>query len=1151
MNMKLTLLLIISLFFIGISNAQISVGGTPVSFHYDLDKDIDLIEVPAPDMSLITVQDAQDEKNGELYKIGRPVYTDIDMENFGTWTDLPDGGKVWRLTIKCKGAEALGVTYNDFYLPTNSVLYLYNANKKHIIGGYTSYNNNDNGYFCSEILQGEEITLEYYEQPGTTEKARIKIEHLAYIYRDAHLEQYKDIKEFGTSDDCEVNANCSPEGDNWDDQKRGVVRILLLAGGGYGWCSGSLLNNTNLDCTPYVLTADHCGAPASSSELNSWTFYFLYEAPGCPNPASEGTLANKTIDGCSLIAHGGNMGDDGSDFYLVQLPDEIPDSYTPYWNGWNRENVGATSGVSIHHPAGDIKKISTFSTTLTTTGWNGSGYLSHWLVTWVATANGHGVTEGGSSGSPIFNQNKLIVGDLTGGGSYCSTPDESDMYGKFSYSWESNGTTAATQLKPWLDPTNSGVLFLEGKDYTTCGTVTVNVTGTVTNETCGGTGDGGINITASGGTPPYTYSWSTTATTEDLSGVPAGSYSVTVTESTGATGTGTWTVGTATTITITETITDASAGACDGAVNITVSGGASPYTYSWSNSATTQNITDLCAGSFSVTVTDDNGCTASESYTVVEEGLVVMADFTGVPTTIMETEFVDFTDNSFGPVTTWSWTFDGGLPGTSTDENPAGIVYNNPGSYDVTLTVSDGTNTHTTTKSGYITVAPTTAIDPVADFMAEPTTVLAGNTVDFTDLSLNVPTSWYWEFTGAGIASSTVQDPLDVLYSTPGVYPVKLKVTNAAGSDSLTKVNYIHVVIDTSTTVPVINFTAAPRLITSGETVDFTDLSTFTPVSWNWTFTGAATASSTLQHPTGIAYTTPGIYPVTLSATNASGTGSLTKTDYIVVSDYPMDEICDTITNILAGESLTFQQLSSTWGYLPGHNGKLVTAYADRHENYMISEISSFIFPVAKSYSGGGKVKFTVWNGDAEPDSILGFKQVNVSTLSSGLFNVINFDTPIEVDGIFFVGFQISYAAPDTFAVYMAPDRGTSGENTLFCQKGGSWYTATELFNVHTSSSIRPVGCLVGIDNFEVEDKTVIIFPNPSTGMFNIDLSTIDVRSLNMKVYDMTGKCLYSEFNTDGTGLYQLNLEQLNQGMYLLRMQINGSIYTRRISITR
>jgi hypothetical protein len=153
----------------------------------------------------------------------------------------------------------------------------------------------------------------------------------------------------------------------------------------------------------------------------------------------------------------------GSDFYLLKLNNDVPKNYYSYFEGWTAEDQASASGVGIHHPQGDLKKISTYTQPTVTASWE-STPNTHWKVGWVPTANGHGVTEGGSSGSPLFNESGYMVGTLTGGESSCDSISRTkpDFYGKMSYHWTSNGDTDTLQLKPWLDPDNTGTLVMGG-----------------------------------------------------------------------------------------------------------------------------------------------------------------------------------------------------------------------------------------------------------------------------------------------------------------------------------------------------------------------------------------------------------------------------------------------------------------------------------------------------------------------------------------------------------------------------------------------------------------------------------------------------------------------------------------------------------------
>jgi PKD repeat protein len=174
-----------------------------------------------------------------------------------------------------------------------------------------------------------------------------------------------------------------------------------------------------------------------------------------------------------------------------------------------------------------------------------------------------------------------------------------------------------------------------------------------------------------------------------------------------------------------------------------------------------------------------------------------------------------------------------------------------------------------------------TPVTLTAQFTATPTTVCTGGQVTFTDQSVGSPTSWSWTFPGGTPGTSTVQNPV-ITYNTSGVYDVTLTVANGSTNNTLTKTGYITVANITA------NFTGSPAIVTSGNTVTFTDNSICNPTSWNWSFPGGTPASSTSQNPV-ITYNTTGTYSVTLEATNATGSDTEVKTDYITVTDVPMN----------------------------------------------------------------------------------------------------------------------------------------------------------------------------------------------------------------------------------------------------------------------
>lgn len=433
-------------------SAQDNVGGTPPSIVIsNLPNNIDIVQVQPPDLVQLAAEDRDHALKSEAYRVGVTLPVDFHLNNSGTWTELPgNASSLWRLTIRAEGAKAIGFQYGLFYMPEGAKLYLYNRNKSKIIGAFSSINNTSDYHFTNEQIEGDEITLELYVPNQKINATSLHITGLEYYYRGGENESVK------SADTCEVNINC-PEGANWQDEKKGVCKIKIQNGSDIFYCSGSLVNNTSQDCKPYVLLADHChyyGGYPSASDYNAWVFYFHNEATTCAGTTASGTFSKV---GCTLRAHDTyGQTTTGSDFCLVEITTAFTTAQNVYYNGWDRNNTTVSSGVGIHHPNADIMKISTFTTTLT-------NYSTHWGVVWAPTLTHHGVTEEGSSGSPLFNSSGYIIGTLTGGQSFCYDPYKMDVYGKVYYHWDKNGTTSAKRLKDWLDPTNNGATTLMGR----------------------------------------------------------------------------------------------------------------------------------------------------------------------------------------------------------------------------------------------------------------------------------------------------------------------------------------------------------------------------------------------------------------------------------------------------------------------------------------------------------------------------------------------------------------------------------------------------------------------------------------------------------------------------------------------------------------
>ena len=421
-------------------------------------------------ISKLKKEDAKNEANGSPLRVAKIIETDLNMLNSGEWIKLPNGQNIWQLTVKCPDALATLLYYKKCYIPAGGKLFLYNAGKDQILGAYTPRSNPNGKEFVTEFVGGDEFTLEYVapeNNASTDDKPIIEISGIAYGYNHIKVYSENTTKNFGTASNCMVNINCS-EGDNWQNKKRGVARTVTPIGRYAYYCSGTVVNNTAKDFTPYYLTAHHCfyttdgSIYAGDEGINMMLFYFNYELPGCEDLTVE--PGSNTMFGAKMLVNIDISG--GSDGALIRLNQNIPDDYYVYYNGWDRTNTPAQSGVTIHHPSGDVKKISTFKQALTSSKWNSSSEQgadnAHWRVIFAETANGHSITEGGSSGSPIFNQNGLVVGTLTGGSTKCNAPNNPDYYGKFWYHWDQYGSNTDLHMKKYLDPINTGQNTLQG-----------------------------------------------------------------------------------------------------------------------------------------------------------------------------------------------------------------------------------------------------------------------------------------------------------------------------------------------------------------------------------------------------------------------------------------------------------------------------------------------------------------------------------------------------------------------------------------------------------------------------------------------------------------------------------------------------------------
>ena len=1205
---KLLPLLFLSLLFFNVFS-QISEGGTPISFTKQItNNNIDNLFVEPLDFNEVDLEDEIRAQQGKLPLIGRTINVTANAEDNGTWINLKDGSRLWRLKITSPGAEGLIVNFSKLKLSYGSNLFLYSSDKSFVIGAFTYKNNRNN--FTTEMTPGDEVILEYYQPANVFVEPIINIKSIAYIYKDSGFGNKN--KGFGDSENCEINVNCSPEGDNAQNQKRGVVRILLTAGGGQGWCSGSLINTTNNDCTPYILTADHCGHDATASELPQWIFYFNYESPDCNNPASEGSLADQTLTGCDVIADGGSSGTEGSDFYLVETTNAVPDSYNPYWNGWDRSNDGSDSGYGIHHPAGDIKKISHYSTALVSSDYNGSGYTTaHWKVVWSSTTNGWGVTEGGSSGSPIFNSDGRIIGDLTGGAASCSNQSGPDYYGKIWYSWDQNAVSTSAcgnaTLAPYLDPAGTAPMTVDGRNA--CTTITSDFYADKTiaykNENIVFT----ENVTIASD-PISTWAWdfggaAATPTTDNTSGPVNVSYSTT----------GSYTVsldvsdGTLTDdevktnyITIVDSLTadintatwNVNTGASIDFTDASFGGKGTITTWNWTfNSATpgtetVQNPTGIVwstPGTYTVELCVETDSAETDCITyniIVSNPTDLQFDFTGTPTTVVVGGNVDFSSTVIanGPITTWNWSFSGADTPTSNAELPT-ATWSATGDYDVTLMAYSANDTQTVAKVAYIHVVDSSTV-PQAEFGATQTTIIPGAIIDYTNLSTNPAlidsSQWILENADAPNDNITVMlagDLASVAYNTsPGYYDATLIIYSSLGNDTMYKDDFIYVIDPNNLDTVYANFKAStPRLIQQSWTVDFTDLSVGPVTDWYWEFEGGTPSTFTGQYPPSITYnSTDGPFDVKLTVSNANYSDTAYKPEYIVViTQWPWpdeDGFCENdLANMPQSEAKAAYHLINNpgeWGYFPGHNYLKVKYYAEKFTNYTFDKIREiYVSPsrIQNNSQNYNKVKYYVWSVDSltgMPDEELGSKTTYISDYTQDQYNPIIFDNPVEVSEEFYVGYYLYYPSSssgepqDTFATYFSGNRPNGPNTTVVSKTSTGWMTPTEMLGdtLEMSLGLRLKACIIKVNEIDYSDE-VKLYPNPTNDKVTIDLGDIPIINPEIKVYDITGRLVNIIATHTYGNIYEIDLRSEQSGMYFITFDFIDSKVTKKISLIK
>ena len=402
---------------------------------------IPIVEVDSPDLTTIYYEDSIESLNKQNpFRFGIAIDQSIDLTEAAQISTYNNWSR-YELEIRAPGAKSINLNFSHFYLPKGTIGYIKSVGTKDRLGALGNHNNKMDGDFSTRPIQGDHLKLDFYVPSKMIDSFEVAVSQIIFAYKDIF---HKGRKTFGSSGNCNRNINC-PEADIWQDVKRSVV--MILASNNTRLCTGTLINNVKQDSTPYLLTASHCNLATNS------IFVFGYEnsSPNCLTNA-DGSVAN-SISGAFARAE-----NTYSDFKLFELSSTPPASYQAYYAGWDARGIAPYQASTIHHPSGDIKKFSQDQDSAISSAYSPPNNNTHWQIgNWEI-----GTTEQGSSGAPLFDAFKRVVGQLEGGSASCSQNLE-DYFGKFSESWNHDPATNR-QLQYWLDPDTSNTLIMDGFD---------------------------------------------------------------------------------------------------------------------------------------------------------------------------------------------------------------------------------------------------------------------------------------------------------------------------------------------------------------------------------------------------------------------------------------------------------------------------------------------------------------------------------------------------------------------------------------------------------------------------------------------------------------------------------------------------------------
>ncbi|MGH1434610.1 MAG: cadherin-like domain-containing protein, partial [Lewinella sp.] len=459
------------------------------------------LQMPHQDNQALMSEELARRGPGVAPRYATNIEVDITPATHGQWETTPESS-VWRLRIKSQGAYSLNFGFTQYNMPRGGKLVMYSPDQARIQGPFTPADNEEHEQLWTPLIEGDELVIEVTVPTASVNELSLKLAYVNHAF-----ENFSAL----ISGSCNLDVICGAA-DGWGivDPHRDIIQsVAVISTGGGTFCTGFLVNNVEDDCTPFFMTANHCGI--NSGNAPSLVTYWNYQNSTCrqPNSGASGGAGDGQLNDFNTGAIF-RASRSQSDFTLVELDDPVSPTANAYFAGWDARGVAISSAIGIHHPSTDEKRISfeNDATQFTTygSGTPTSNYTHVRVVDWDT-----GTTEGGSSGSPLFDQNERVVGQLHGGGAACGN-NSSDWYGSFAISWDAGGNSSS-RLRDWLDPNNTGTEVINGRWANDC---SFNITSSPVEQTVCQPDVAFFDITASEG-----FSGSASLS---LAGLPNGSF---------------------------------------------------------------------------------------------------------------------------------------------------------------------------------------------------------------------------------------------------------------------------------------------------------------------------------------------------------------------------------------------------------------------------------------------------------------------------------------------------------------------------------------------------------------------------------------------------------------------------------------------------